>query len=156
MERVLVCLLLFACTGEDALTPDEEWGMEGPLSPTPPPVKEDSELRRGLLVNTDTTRTQVWTARNKWEDTTTPAAAAAGIAWPANSGLTWDQKYSKWVESLAFIPALDGFSTTIQLTTPWGKTLPSPSLECAEMSLFLRITFSAWYELPLFFESVDG
>jgi hypothetical protein len=135
---------------------DEEWGMEGPLFPTPPPGKEDSELRRGLLVNTDTTRTQVWSARNKWEDVDTTAAKAAGIAWSANSGLTWDAKYVKWVESLEWIPALDGFSTTVKLTTPWGKTLPSPSLECAETSLFLRITFAAWYELPLFFESVDS
>jgi hypothetical protein len=151
-----LCLVVAACAGEDVLTPDEEWGMEGPLEPTPPPGKEDSELRRGLLVNTNTTRTQVWTARNKWEDVDTTAAKAAGLAWPANSGLTWDEKYAKWVESFEFIPSLDGFSMTIELTTPWGKTLPSPSLECAEMSLFLRITFAAWHELPLFFEAQDG
>ncbi|MEO8707355.1 MAG: PPC domain-containing protein, partial [Kofleriaceae bacterium] len=111
---------------------------------------------RGILVNTDTTRTQVWSARNKWEDTDTPAAKLAGLAWPANSGLTWDAKYSEWIKSLAWIPSVDNFSTTVNLTTPWGKTLPSPSLECAETSLFLRITFAAWFELPLFFESQDG
>lgn len=154
-RRLLWLAFLISCTSDDVLTPDEEWGMEGPMHPTPPPGKEDSEFRRGLLVNTDTSRTQVWTARNRWEDTTTPAARAAGPAWPADSGLTWDQKYAKWIESFELIPALDGFSTTFKLTTPWGKTLPSPALECAEMSLFLRITFAAWYELPLFFESID-
>ncbi|MDQ3366127.1 MAG: hypothetical protein M3680_11940 [Myxococcota bacterium] len=152
-----VLVLVPACADDEApLTPDEEWGMEGPMEPTPPPGKEDSEYRRGLLVNTNTTATQVWSARNQWEDTTTPAAAAAGLAWPANSGLTWDQKYGTWLESLAWIPSINGYSMTVQLTTPWGKTLPSPVLECAELSIFLRITFAAWYELPLFLESMDS
>jgi hypothetical protein len=148
--------LASACADEEPPTPDEEWGMEGPVSPTPPPGKEDSEYRRGLLVATNTSATQVWTARNKWEDRTTAAAQKAGMAWPANSGLDWDQKYQKWIASMEQTPSLDGYSTTFVLKTPWGKTLPSPQLECAEMSLFLRITFAAWYELPLFFESVDS
>lgn len=156
MKRLAILVLIAACADDAELTPDEEWGMEGPVSPTPPPGKEDSEYRKGLLVATNTTATQVWSAKNKWEDVTTPAAAKAGIAWPANSGLNWDQKYVKWIESLSYIPSIDGYSTTVQLTTPWGKTLPSPVLECAEQSLFLRITFAAWYELPLFFESVDS
>jgi hypothetical protein len=59
------------------------------------------------------------------------------------------------VASLAWIPSIDGYSTTIELTTPWGKKLPAPMLECAETSLFLRITFAAWYELPLVLESQD-
>jgi len=153
---VLAFTALAACSGDGALDPDEEWGMEGAMSPTPPPGKEDSEYRRGLAVATDTTRTQVWTARNRWEDTDTPAAKAAGLAWPAASGLSWDAKYVAWLDSLALIPALDGYSMTVQLTTPWGKTLPSPALECAELALFLRITFAAWYELPLFFEAQDA
>lgn len=156
MKRfAILCLLVVGCAQDDSTVDlDEEWGMDGPLEPTPPPGKEDSEFRKGLLVNTDTTRTQVWTARNKWEDVDTTAAKAAGLAWGANSGLTWDVKYGKWIESLAWIPHVNGYSMTVQLTTPWGKTLPSPSLECAEMSLFLRITFASWYELPLFFETV--
>lgn len=149
---------LAACASGAPDDPDDEWGMLGPLSPTPPvgPVgKADGELRRGLLVATDTTRTQVWTARNKWEDTDTPAARAAGLAWPADSGLTWDAKFSKWIASLPWIPSVDRNWTTVQLTTPWGKALASPMLECAETSLFLRITFAAWYELPLVLESQD-
>lgn len=150
---------LAACADEgadDQRDLDEEWGMEGPLEPVPAPGKEDSEYRRGLLVATNTTRTQVWTARNAWDDTTTTAARAAGLAWGADSGLTWDQKYAAWVDSLAFIPSADGYSQTVELTTPWGKRLPSPSLECAEMSMFLRITFAAWHELPWFMESATS
>ena len=158
---VVACVLAAAlaapgCTDDDARAIDDEWGMDGPIYPSPPPGKEDSEFRRGLPVNTDTTRTQVWSARNAWEDTTTAAARAAGLAWPATSGLTWDAKYAAWVQSLGWIAHADGYSQTVRLTTPWGKTLDSPSLECAEMSLFLRITFAAWYELPLFIESVDS
>jgi hypothetical protein len=134
--------------------PDVEYGMEGPLSPVPAAGKEDSAIRRGLLVNTDTTRTQVWTARNRWEDRDTPAARAAGLAWGADSGLTWDEKYALWVQSMSRTASVNGRETFL-LTTPWGKSLPSPALECAEMSIFLRISFAAWYELPFFMEAVD-
>jgi len=140
----------------DAGGPDEEYGMEGPVDPTPPAGKEDSENRRGLWVNTNTTRTQVWTARNKWEDTDTPAARKAGIAWGADSGLDWDEKYQRWLASLERTASDAGYYDTFILTTPWGKSLPSPRLECAEMAMFLRITFSAWYELPFFMEAVSG
>jgi hypothetical protein len=149
---LLVCLI--ACT--DTSGPDDDWGMEGPVEPLPPPGKEDSQFRKGMLVATNTSRTQVWTAKNKWEDTDTPAARAAGLAWGENSGLNWDEKYAAWLDSLAWVPSFDNYSTTVQLTTPWGKTLPSPSLECAEMGLFLRITFAAWYELPLQLEAVSN
>jgi len=145
-----------ACTDGGASSPDDEWGMDGPLDPTPLPGKADSEYRRGLWVNTNTTRTQVWTARNRWEDTDTAAAREAGVAWAADSGLTWDQKYEAWLRSLEWTTSADGSYQTVVLTTPWGKTLPSPALECAEMSLFLRITFAAWYELPWFMETVDS
>jgi hypothetical protein len=152
---LVLAVLAVGCATDEPVSPDDEWGMEGPLSPTPPAGKEDSELRRGLPVATDTSRTQVWTARNAWEDTDTPAARAAGLAWPTGSGLTWDAKFSRWIAQLSWIPSVDGYSMTVQLTTPWSKTLPSPMLECAEMSLFLRITFAAWYELPLVLETQD-
>src|SRR5688572_27797121 len=122
MKR-LVCLfalLAAACASDEASGPDEEWGMEGSVEPLPPPGKEDAQNRRGLLVATNTSRTQVWNAKNKWEDTETPAARAAGIAWPESSGLTWDQKYVKWIESMPWIVAADGYGMTVNLTTPWG------------------------------------
>ncbi|MGH9887166.1 MAG: hypothetical protein ACREBE_16690, partial [bacterium] len=45
---IVAASLIAACATDDAESPDEEWGMSGPLSPTPPIGKEDSELRRGL------------------------------------------------------------------------------------------------------------
>ncbi len=55
---ILACLLAtVAGCADDGRSIDEEWGMEGPLSPVPPPGKEDSEHRRGLRVATDTSRT---------------------------------------------------------------------------------------------------
>jgi hypothetical protein len=150
-----LALLLVACAACSDGGLDEEWGMNGPLHPLPPPGKEDGQYHSGLAVATDTSRTQVWDAVNKWQDTDTAAARAAGIAWGENSGLTWDEKFSKWVQSLEWAPSLDGFSMTVNISTPWGKTLPSPMLECAETSLFLRIAFASWYGLPLQFESID-
>src|SRR6187401_2651344 len=88
---LLLPTLLSACAEEDSQTVDDEYGMMGPLSPTPPPGKEDSATRRGLAVNTDTRRTQVWSAVNRWEDTDTAAARAAGVAWDEDSGLNWDE-----------------------------------------------------------------
>jgi hypothetical protein len=156
----LVALVMAACAATDDADPvgsaavDEEWGMDGPLAPTPPPTKDDGPYRRGLLVATDTTRTQVWTARNRWEDRDTAAARRAGLAWSASSGLSWDEKYARWIESLPWTATATG--QTVMVTTPWGTRLPSPALECAEMSIFLRITFAAWYELPFFLEAVDS
>lgn len=134
---------------------DDEWGMEGPVEPLPPLGKEDGQYRKGPLVATNTSRTQVWTVRNHWEDRTTPAARAAGLAWGANSGLSWDEKYGAWLESLEYVPAVS-YGTTVDITTPWGKTIASPYLECAEMAMFLRITFAAWYLLPIQLEAVSG
>ena len=95
--------------------------------------------------------------KNAWADTNTAAARAAGPAWGENSGLTWDEKYSRWVESLEKIPAVTGFSSreTFMMTTPWGKQVPSPVLECAEVAIFMRITFASWYNLPFFLEATD-
>jgi hypothetical protein len=148
-------LLGAGCAMEEQEELDDLYGMNGAVNATPPPGKYDSEYRRGLWVNTNTTRTQVWTARNKWEDTDTAAAREAGIAWGESSGLNWDQKYQRWVDSMERTASTAGYYDTYTLTTPWGKSLPSPSLECAEMGMFLRITFAAWYELPFFLEAVD-
>ena len=69
-------LVMVACADDPEPAFDPEWGIDTALSPTPPAGKEDSEFRRGLAVATDTRRTQVWTAKNAWDDTTTTAARA--------------------------------------------------------------------------------
>ncbi|MFT6144368.1 MAG: hypothetical protein ACJATT_000934 [Myxococcota bacterium] len=89
--------------------------------------------------------TQVWPVSRSWDATD----SGAGLAWDTNSGLSWDEKFATWVDSLTEVTGEDGHAT-VQVTTPWGRTLPSPRLECAEMAMFLRVSFAAWYELPFF------
>lgn len=111
--------------------------------------------RKGLSVRSDNTSLQVWSAENAWADTDTPAAREAGMAWGEDSGLTWDEKYSRWVESLEKVEA-QSWGKTFKLTTPWGKTVDAPALECAEVAIFLRIAFASWYKLPFFLEARDS
>src|SRR5438105_2772250 len=114
--RFTICLTLSIAT----CAPADDYGLDGPFTTTPPLGKEDSAGRPGLLSGTDTRATQVWTVTRRWEDVD-----------PAD-GLNWDQKYAAWIASL---PRSEN---TFQLTTPSGKALPAPSLECAENSIFLR------------------
>lgn len=107
--------------------------------------------RKGLPVSIDNEATSVWEVSNQWEDRN----PAAGIAWGENSGLTWEQKYERWVESLDRTDAHGSSRETFTLTTPWGKSLPAPALECAEVAIFLRVTFASWYKLPFFLEAAD-
>jgi len=107
--------------------------------------------RKGLPVSIDNEATSVWEVTNQWEG----RDPAAGIAWGENSGLTWEQKYERWVASLERMPAHGSSRETFNLTTPWGKTLPAPALECAEAAIFLRVTFASWYKLPFFLEAAD-
>jgi hypothetical protein len=125
------------------LTTDREYGK--PLLPPDP----DNDRSVGVnsygppsWVNGSTT---VWEVDKRWYHKTDEA----GMAWPADSGLTWDEKYAAWVDSMEQTTGDDGY-VTAQLTTPWGKTLPAPALECAEMGMFLRATFASWYNLPFF------
>ncbi len=113
-------------------------------------AKDDSAVgAQGLRVqNYDTA---IWDVTNQWQDTDTPNARVAGLAWGANSGLNWDEKYFAWVDSLGKI---DG--PTFELVTPWGKKLGAPALECAEVAIFLRITFASWHNLPFFMEAADA
>jgi hypothetical protein len=100
--------------------------------------------------------TEVWAASNKWMDVDSPSARAAGVAWPENSGLTWEQKYSAWIQSLETTQTSSG-STTFVIQTPYGeRALPAPRLECAEVAITLRAAFSSWYHLPFFLKGWDS
>ena len=95
------------------------------------------------------TDAEVWAATNAWADRNTAEAKKAGLAWSANSGLSWEEKYRKWIGSFEKI---DGrrYGKTIRITTPYGKVLDGPVLECADVGIWLRMTFSAWYHLPFY------
>jgi len=135
-------------------TPEAGKAMFDPAAP--PEAKEDSVSgRTGISTSFDNSSTQVWEVRNRWADITTTEAKRAGLAWPANSGLSWDEKFSAWVQSM---PKSDGqwSRTTFSMTTPYGKVLPGVALECAEVALFLRATFASWYALPFYVEGSGG
>jgi hypothetical protein len=117
--------------------------------------KADNVGIAGPLVNTNTTETQVWTAKNKWEDRDTAEAKKAGMAWAANSGLNWEEKYALWVESMPRIAGTN-YGDTFTLTTPFGRQFPMASLECSEVAIFLRIAFASWYELPFYMTATDS
>jgi len=135
----LAIAVAVGCTDQ----PADDIGDDGSLDPLPPPGKEDGQFHSGLATNIDSSRTDVWKVTAQWEDKD-----------PA-TGVTWDESFGKWISAMEWIPSLDGWSMTVKFTTPWGKTLPSPELECAETMLFLRITFAAWHGLPLQIEAQD-
>lgn len=162
---LLLVGLMSGCVKDDGANDEanlDEWGRPifDPTGDTEQaPGKDDAVSgQRGLSVSVDTSPTAVWEVRNAWADTDTPAAREAGIAWGADSGLTWDQKYQAWVASMTKTETTGGYyaSTTFEMQTPWGTTIPSPTLECAEVAIFLRITFASWYNLPFFLEARDG
>ncbi|MFT3695604.1 MAG: hypothetical protein QM831_20880 [Kofleriaceae bacterium] len=125
-----------------------ELGTGGPVG------KEDSAGVASLPVQ-DYADTAAWVVKNQWEDTTTAAAKAAGIAWPANSGLNWDEKFSLWVGSFERIKSQDAWFDTVKVSTPFGKTVDGPKVDCADLSLLLRISFAAWYQLPVVLVGYD-
>jgi hypothetical protein len=110
--------------------------------------------KKGLSTSVDSGSTQVWEVRNQWTDIDTEDALKEGMAWSKESGLDWNQKYSLWIRKMDKISAYT-YGDTFQLITPFNKTLPAPSIECAETSLFLRATFASWYQLPFFVEAKD-
>jgi hypothetical protein len=150
--------LAIGCSDSSPAASDAEdnYALAGPFADTEPLGKMDNAGVAGPLVATNTSDTQIWTAKNAWEDIDTPDAKKAGMAWGENSGLNWDQKYKAWVDSMERAPGVDGYSETFKLTTPWGKVLPSPKLECSEVAMFLRIAFASWYGLPFYMTSTDS
>ncbi|MBS2025191.1 MAG: hypothetical protein JST92_22555 [Deltaproteobacteria bacterium] len=147
---LLALSTLTACGGD--LTDDsgdETMDQEGKFLTT------NAAGKPGLPVSVEGSSTQVWTVTARWSDTNTTAANLAGLAWGANSGLRWDQKFSKWVASMPLVQIEDG-STTFQLTTPYGKTIRMPVLECSETMLLLRAVFASWYGLPFIIEGGDS
>ena len=130
------------------------YGIPGPFELEGPTGKADNSGIPAIGTEFDNSETQVWAVTNQWEDRTTAAAKKAGLAWGENSGLNWDEKYVAWIASMKKIPA-KSYGETFELTTPWGKVLPAPSLECAEVAMFMRVTFAAWYGLPFYMTTTD-
>ncbi len=133
----------------------EETGIEGPFEAVPPEGAADGALPAGPAVAAGSA-TEVWAVRNQWEDTSTTEARRAGIAWPASSGLSWEEKYDRWIASMEIVPRPAG-GRTFRMRTPFGeRAFDAPTLECAETAMFLRATFASWYGLPFFLTGWDS
>jgi hypothetical protein len=130
-------------TGKQLLDPPEGSGLGKADN-----VDGDSGPKTGGLAASSA----AWKVTGRWYHTD----PAAGIAWPASSSLTWDEKYAAWVESLKQTAAQSGYGKSFTLTTPWGKEVPAPALECAETAMFLRATFASWYGLPFYMEAYSS
>ena len=127
------------------------------LDPGGPVGKEDSAGVPALSATADYSDTQAWVVKNQWEDKTTADAKLAGIAWPANSGLNWDEKFSAWVGSFQQVDPIDSaWFKTVTISTPFGKSVPGPKIDCADLAILLRFTFAAWYHLPVYLVGYDG
>jgi len=132
-----------ACSNESGELDEEQGESEG-LAQS---VDEVREVIPGPLVKR--TDAEAWNVENQWADKSTPAAKKGGVAWKENSGLTWEEKYQAWIGSFEKVDALS-YGKTIRIPTPYGRTLDGPVLECADVAVFLRATFAAWYHLPFY------
>jgi hypothetical protein len=118
----------------------------GELGQSPDEVRET--IPGPVAKDTDA---EAWHVENAWADTNTANAKKAGIAWGQNSGLSWEEKFRKWTASFGKIDSVSyGKGKTIQIQTPQGKTAAGPVLQCKDVALWLRISFSAFYKLPFY------
>jgi len=138
LAALVVTVALLGCNGEEKFEASNQTDTSGPV------------VRSGAAW-------EVWPADNAWSDKDTPAAKKAGVAWGEDSGLTWEEKYDAWVATMETMPSDSGWGTTVSLKTPFGdKKLPAPTLECAEVAMFLRVTFASWYHLPFYLRGWDA
>ena len=146
--------VLAGCSGAAGSDDGDDPGVDGKLEQVPDQLTGTSAAGP---IATPGSATEVWAATNAWSDKSSAAAQAAGVAWEANSGLDWSQKFSAWIASFKQIPNADGSGTTVQIPTPFGdRTLPGPTLECAEFGMMLRVTFASWYHLPFYLTGWDA
>jgi hypothetical protein len=159
---IIGSLLAPACASLDAGPEDAPENAEALATEIAPPftagatAKEDRASYTAIAAERYYYSTQVWEIKNQWEDRTTTEARRAGLAWGADSGLTWDEKYRAWVKGLRRIRSVAGYYDTFEITAPYGKTLPAPVLECAETAIFLRAVFASWHGLPFYLEATDS
>jgi hypothetical protein len=147
---LLVVLALAGCAPEPPTAADEafdETGVAGPFDGVPPEGASDGFGALGPSVAAGGA-TEVWAVRNRWDDRDTADARRAGVAWSADSGLDWEEKFDRWIASFEVV-ARDGHGDTFRMRTPFGdRAFDAPTLECAEAAFFLRATFASWYALP--------
>jgi len=150
----LSLVLLFALSG--CAGDEDEYGILGPLQTSEQALSSSGTGSPGLSSSVSGASTEVWTATNRWADTSSAAARQAGLAWAGDSGLNWEQKYNVWIQQMEQTAVHDGYGKTFRITNPQGKTIDVPYLECAELALMMRAVFASWYNLPFFLEAKDS
>ncbi|MCB9592107.1 MAG: PPC domain-containing protein [Sandaracinaceae bacterium] len=148
----VVALLTLGCANNPLADAIEETGVDGPFEATPDEGKFDGTAANGPRVGAGGT-TEVWAVRHAWGDVT----PEAGLAWEANSGLDYEQKYDRWIASMTTEARHHGSGQTFVMPTPYGdRRFHAPTLECAEVALLLRATFASWHHLPFFLSGWDA
>ncbi len=146
----LLALLLPVLSG---CADDEEIDFDLPLGQSGLAMSTSGVGPKGLSVSSVAgADTEVWAITRDWDD----VSGDAGMAWSANSGLNWEGKYSAWVQSMEATAKFQGSGNTFTITTPYGKDLPVPYLECAELTMTMRVLFASWYGLPFYMQATDG
>ncbi len=154
LTSLTAALGLVACAPEDGALAAET-GYDEPFGEVPDELKFDGDDAVGPRVAAGAA-TEVWAVRNQGSVRVTTGARRAGIAWGASSGLDWEQKFDRWVASFEVVPRASS-GRTFRITTPYGaRAFDAPTLECAEVALFLRATFASWYGLPFFVTGWDA
>ena len=144
---LLSLLLLVGCQD------DEQIDFDLPISQSGMAMSTSGVGPKGLNVSAVTgADTEVWAITRAWED----VEGEAGMAWGAGSGLNWEGKYAAWVQSMEETVRHQGSGATFIVTTPYGKSLPIPYLECAELAMATRVLFASWYGLPFYMQATDG
>jgi len=145
--------LWFAACGGEEIVEEEYFGKFDLVNDFD---KADGMGKAAVPVSADDSNTAVWEVWNDWADTDSADARRAGLAWGADSGLDWNEKFALWIDGLSKTDAHSSSYKTFTITNPQGKTIQAPVLECAEVAYFLRATFASWYHLPFFVEAVDS
>ena len=153
----MLSLSAVACGAEPSVTSDPTSDPGAPSAPSGGVDPSDPSLPMPPKVPgpaAKDTKARVWTVDQAWSDTDTDRAKEAGVAWAAGSGLTWEQKYARWLESFERIPtAGDPDHETLRLKTPYGaRAFDGPVLECADVAVFLRVAFASFYGLPFYMQ----
>lgn len=160
-RSIFLALSLSAAMSSISCNATDDFDVSGEIYPVPigeAGSKDDGVGNPAVAVNANVSDTEVWPVRHMWEERDeTPESRAAGIAWSESSHLNWDEKYSAWIASMKKIPGSgdSSYRDTYEMITPYGKIISSPSLECAEVAMFQRAIFAAWYGLPFFLEATD-
>lgn len=153
--------LLAGCGGEvgDEEPIEEDPTVDGDLwsageAEEPPEIgKADAVLaERAVPKTADTSSTAVWEVKRQWS---AKVDKDYEPYFKRSDNLTWSQAYEKFVAGLVKIDGAN-YGKTFEITTPWGKKIPSAVLECSEQAIFLRVSFAAWFNLPFFMEAIDG